>query len=153
MSKTERRVLGCLLVAIVGLGTFAGASWFLGYEASSPTGYVITSEGVIYGDNLSMDNIDTTNSSFEKLESIEIQNPDGEYNLTVDIETINIDTDAGDSCDISGDVDVDVEYDYGGISDGETITIRSGTSYLTVETSAKLRSCPQNVTTMVVLAE
>ena len=147
--KITKRMMFSLLavVAIAGLGS---AAWFLGYTSSGSSGYMISSEGVSYSDDFSVEENSTTNQSLSKVEKIYISNPDGNFTLVADIEILN--DDVTDGCNNSGDVEVIIEYLGAEISDGDNITIVPGTTELTVTTDVVKYACPQNISTTIELA-
>ena len=129
---------------------FAGLSaiWLMDFTAT--TGYVITSESQItFTDDFSIGAVDVTNNSVSKIETIDILNMDGAFNMTVGIDTTT--DDVSDGCDNSGDVNISSEYDGSAIYDGANITIDTGLSEFVVRTDVAQLSCPQNVTTEISL--
>jgi len=149
MTSGEKKLASVLLLLIVGFAGIGTAAWVLTFE-SGITGYVI---GGVDGEIIFSDDFEMTeeNSSyaFSKIEAIDIINNDGLINATIEINTTI--TNEADECSNAGDVDVIVEYLGNVISDGDTIEIPSGSSNITVETSAVERSCPQRVESFVIL--
>ena len=140
----KKKKLYSFLLGIVLLSGGVLATWYLGY-ASGITGLSIasTSEGVVFSDDFTISNIDTTTNDFVKSELIYINNSNGELDYEITIVEIVTDV-TNDTCDPSGDVSYDIDYEGISLSDGDEFTLVTGSSVLNVSLTAKQFSCPQD---------
>lgn len=126
------------IISMMGTGV---AIWSLNHNGI--TGLVITSQPqVIFSDTLATSLIDTTNSSFQKIETITLINTDGIINYEVLLNKTIVDV--VDGCTLDQDVVFEVVYDSITLTDGDSINVSSGNSDITITTDAKRFSCPQN---------
>ncbi len=150
MSKKEKSLAVVLLVSIVILSTFAGAVWFNGFSGS-PTGMIINSEGIIWGDNFNIENLTLGNVSQSITHNVTITNPDGMFPLRVNVTTVIIDV--VDSCDGTNDLNSTLEFNGLSVDHGDVIAIPEGDSVLEITSNAKKYSCPGSISTTLSLIE
>ena len=150
MKKNIQKIM-VLVLGLVVLSIGGGlAIWFLSYE-SSITGFAVSSEvPLTFSSDFGFENVNTTDSGFEKTENIILKNADGNVNMTIDI--ISNVTDVDDECtDYQNDSSVVVEYDGVEINDGDLITVGSGWTSVNVTTTVKRFACPQDIETSITL--
>lgn len=150
MSQREKKIVSICLVLLC-IGTITSA-WAIYYEPVSSTGFIIKSSSPIeWSSTFSLEEIDVTNETQEKMEYIEIDNRDGERDLELTYNTTIIDED--DLCTLEAkDWDVTIEYcdvssNCTEITTPSNITASSGISYVNVTTEAERDCCPANLST------
>ena len=152
MSRNEKRFAVMLLSMIVVLSTFGAAAWYLGYDPITPTGFVVSSSGAVYGDNFGITAIDSTDVNQTKTEAITINNGNGPYDLTASFDTTVLDSDEADGCIINDDTSATASFEGMNVYDGKVITIPSGVSELSVTTTILPHACPLEISSTVSLA-
>lgn len=138
------------LSAILMIGLVA-AGWAIFYEAD-PSGFYITSEEpIVFTNDFSMTNVDTTNSSVSKTEYLTIYNVDGEREMVVNLNTTYTD-DPSDTCIVNEfDYNVTIKYGINEISDGDTLIVPHGQSAIGIVTFIERDSCAGNLVTELIL--
>lgn len=138
------------LLGIFTFGLVAGA-WLLTFT-SSPTGLVITSDGIDFTETFSMENLTSSIEPFSKTESILISNNDGVRDAIVTYD-VNITDYVFDTCDNTDDIEVIIEYEGVPINSGDTITILSGETSINATTNVVAHACPQRSEVIVTIGE
>jgi len=150
MKKSIKKILGTLGIfffCLVGIS----AVWLSFHEAE--TSLIINSESEIsFSNNFGITNLnETLTEDYLKLEAIQILNTDGIQEFEYLINTTIIDYD-GDGCNNFGDLETEYIYDGNILQDNGFINISTGQSFVNVSTSAKAFSCPQSLTSNIILS-
>ena len=148
MSGKQKSVMYTLIFLILIGGV--SATWFV-YHQTSETGFIISSSSELtFTDDFDLENIDLTTQSATKTNQIDLVNLNSDVNMTFNLNTTRLDV-FSDSCtDFVDDCDVTATYNGDVLTDGDNVlTVPSGNTNLTLETSCATHTCPQTVTSVI----